>query len=699
MSLDKKLFKAVSTTTTADAAEGLVLHLDANDEDSIEQGGANDGNTNGTWFDISTHDLNVPLVDKASNLQLHLNASDTTSYGGSGDDWTDISQNSNTASDTSPTFSSDTRGYFVMDGSNDYFTINYDASLYMTSNTGFTIEAWVNRDSGSEMYIIASDDGSTYPYALSWNTNTHGYYGWISGSGFDAGTVVGTSETSTNGVGEWDHVVMTQSSVDRKNRLYVNGTLTSTSSAASGFHSTSSGVNVGAYWNETGKFDGKISVIRIYNVALTASEVAQNFRADCFLNYTSIYSTNLEMNLDASDDTTLTASTWSDKANSNNGTFNNFSSTLSDFYDKELGNWIEFDGTNDIVTVSHNTDLDFELASGDRTFAAWVQRGDTTNEQTIISKGGGVTGYFLNYTTTSNVGYYFYDYGSTSYVRSGTSVSNGVGKWDYVVVTWDLSAKSFDMYVNGTLSNVTQVNATGTPSSTTSDLLISTNDATRGHNFWDGRIGVVKIYTSKLSSAQVAQNYLATKNDYPNGNHATNNGATFTYASTPYHFDFVSNDYFRTPSIPITWTSGFAYEIYFKADTNTQSYPISTSGSSNPAFSWRNYNGWKLVAFHYKSSSTVDYLSSGATSTGQWYHIVYTANDSGGQIYTNGSLSDSTTNSVRTGDYNDYFDIGKLGGGNYLDGKIGMVKIYAKHLSASEVSANYDATKSTYGLS
>ena len=90
MSLDKKLFKAVATTTTtdADAPQGLVLHLDANDEDSIEQ--------DSQWWkykwhmvDISTHNLNIPF-DKASNLQLHLNASDATSRGGSGTTWTDI---------------------------------------------------------------------------------------------------------------------------------------------------------------------------------------------------------------------------------------------------------------------------------------------------------------------------------------------------------------------------------------------------------------------------------------------------------------------------------------------------------------------------------------------------------------------------------------------------------------------------------
>ena len=320
MALDQKFFKkSTAAAGTADQEQGLSIYVDANDVDSYDGDGS-------IWYDINGHDVNIPLADKASNLQLHLNASDTTSYSGIGNDWTDISQNSNTATDTSPTFSSDTRGYFVMDGSNDYFTINYDASLYMTSNTGFTIEAWVNRDSNSEMYIIASDDGSTYPFSLSWNSTTHGYYGWISGSGYDAGTQVGLSNVTTNGVGEWDHVVMTQSSVDRKNRLYVNGTLTSTSSgAASGFHSTSSGVNIGAYHNETGKFDGKIGVIRIYNVALTVSEVGQNYRAGNFLSYSSIitskheatqstlHTSNLQINLDAN--SYSGSGNWLDSAN------------------------------------------------------------------------------------------------------------------------------------------------------------------------------------------------------------------------------------------------------------------------------------------------------------------------------------------------------------------------------------------------
>ena len=103
MSLGKKIFHQAAAGE-ADAPQGLVLHLDANDEDSIESGGANTGAGSGTWFDIAGHDLNVPLIDKASNLQLHLNASDPTSYSGSGATWTDISGNGRHGTITDPVF-------------------------------------------------------------------------------------------------------------------------------------------------------------------------------------------------------------------------------------------------------------------------------------------------------------------------------------------------------------------------------------------------------------------------------------------------------------------------------------------------------------------------------------------------------------------------------------------------------------------
>ena len=751
MSLDKKLFKAVATTTTttSDAAQGLVLHLDANDEDSIEQGGANDGNTNGTWFDISTHDLNVPLVDKASNLQLHLNASDTTSYGGSGDEWTDISQNSNHAEDTNPTFSSDTRGYFEMDGSNDYFTIDYDASLYMTSNTGFTIEAWVNRDSGSEMYIIASDDNSSYPYALSWNTNTHGYYGWISGSGYDGGSgVVGSNETSTNGVGEWDHVVMTQSSVDRKNRMYVNGTLVSTSAVVTGFHSTSSDVYVGTYHDQTSKFDGKIGVIRIYNVELTASDVAQNFRADCFLSYDSyitsrdsatqgtlitapptqgtLHSTNLQINLDAN--TYSGSGDWLDGANDYDATI-----TAATYTDFDNSDYFDFAGsTNNPVSISYNSILNASA----RTWEFWVWF-DTD----AMNFFGGVWG-----TNNSDKTVIFRMKDSNNAIRAqvydgaGTSVEpttdNNVvseGEWNHIVFTSDNSDNSFKIYVNG-IKKYSDTLSIDMNTSSTGNFIIGAGGG-YSSNRLDGRIAQFRYYNAALSGSEVNTNYNATKdlyqgatnielhldaNGYISGEWSDSSGNSRNGTITDaVHTNDNNSDYFTFDGA--TGTSGdkvlvphttdldivqsFSIEMWVwrnddtdhclinKGPNNTNSWDISFGASSGFGYQFNSYDGGAQVR-----TGTGDF-----TSANRWEHIVLTYDNSTkkpdffidgvlrvGHTHTAGSLPNGNSNDLIIGGYYQY------PARHGWNGRIAQVRFYKGKLTQDQVITNYNATKALY---
>jgi hypothetical protein len=689
---------AAVSAAEADSAQGLVLHLDANDEDSIENGGANTGAGSGTWFDISTHDLNVPLVDKASNLQLHLNASDTTSYGGSGDDWTDISQNSNTASDTSPTFSSDTRGYFVMDGSNDYFTINYDASLYMTSNTGFTIEAWVNRDSNSEQYIIASDDGLTFPFALQWHSTTHGYSGWISGSGYSASTVAGLNNVTTNGIGEWDHLVLTQSSSDRKNRLYVNGTLTDTSSAASGFHSTSSGVNVGAYHNETGKFDGKMSVIRIYNAGLTASEVAQNFRSDCFLSYDSIYSTNLAMNLDAAN---YTSGTWSDSAGSNNGTVNGAS------FDKELGNFFDFDGSNDTITVSATASAPVDFSSETYSIGMWANIETLANDKVLIGKftTGSNRAFQIQISSSNKLMVLERGSGNFSIESTQTFTAN---TWFYFLYT--RAAGEAKIYVNGLIDNTASASETINDAGTT-DITIGNQAGTS--EFFTGKIGQVKIYSATLNPAQVAQNYLATKNNYPNTYHATIDGASFS-ATSPAYFDLDgSNDHIDT-----TFKNTGLEEFTISAYIRFVSLPSTNKYFINDTTNGHEYSASFLLGYLASNGNWIFYVGNGSSvaqgttsvSSGMaantWTHIVFTCDGINDTVkyYKNGSLSatvlDGTATNIGSFSNTGTMQLGRWAGVNnfHTDIDFGQFKIFNKTLSASEVLAEYNATKSTYGL-
>jgi len=98
-----------------------------------------------------------------------------------------------------------------------------------------------------------------------------------------------------------------------------------------------------------------------------------------------------------------------------------------------------------------------------------------------------------------------------------------------------------------------------------------------------------------------------------------------------------------------------------------------------------------------------DAISTLQPSTTAFEHIVMTINNTGSNwtagLYKNGSLYQNLT--VASG-----INIGNSGcaigiryfGGEALNGKIGEARIYNKTLSSSEVSTNYNATKSYYGL-
>ena len=684
MSLDKKLFKAVATTTTtADAAQGLVLHLDANDEDSIEQGGANDGNTNGTWFDIANHDLNVPLVDKASNLQLHLNASDTTSYSGSGNTWTDISGNTRHGAITGATFDSDIRGYFQFDGSaNDFVKIS-DTALVQSNGTNFTVEAWVRRTQTGTLDYIASqstDDGNSQNWLLRFNNNnTLAWY--IYGSN----NYMTTSSTYSANV--WYHVVALVES-DGTSRIYVDGTLVTSSSSGQSAKTSSYNTfigNLGDGSNAT-TGDADIALVRIYNVALTASEVGQNYRAGNFFDYDSIYSTDLVTNLDAAN---YTSGTWADSAGSNNGTVNGAS------FDKELGNFFNFDGSNDTITVSATDTAPINFSSETHAIAFWVNFNNLTNDDVVLGKFGGsnTTKSFQIQVSNSNKLTVLERDGGSNHTFETTGTFS-TGTWAHF--TYVRSASQVILYINGALDS--------THSASNAINAGSTQDITIGNQasasvYFDGKLGQVKIYSATLTAAQVAQNYLAKKNDYPNGNHATNNGATFTYSSTPYYFDFGgSSDYFTTNLIK-NWASvPWSVEVWFNSDVRADDYlwGITDSSGYGVSVSLRGSgNGYNIFLIG------VGNLSAGVYNSGQWYQLVYTSDGTTRKAYLNGSFVNSGTAGIDSRANGKPFTIGRYGNysAGYYDGKVGLVRVFDKELTASEVTANFDADKATYGLS
>ena len=215
------------------------------------------------------------------NLVLALDAANTKSYGGSGTTWTDLSGNGNNGTLTNmdgSNLNTSNGGYFTFDGSNEYVNIGNVLNQYP-----ITISAWTKTNSTSETlkvdvvnkYTASSANG--YRLALSSN-GISGYYFRVSGSytnNYD--TEYGTVSTNT-----WYHIAMTVDSSGIK--FYINGSLVGSNTwiGTAGAPTTTTNLSLGYYPGNTAGgqyYDGEISQVSIYNKALTASEIQQNYNA------------------------------------------------------------------------------------------------------------------------------------------------------------------------------------------------------------------------------------------------------------------------------------------------------------------------------------------------------------------------------------------------------------------------------------
>ena len=703
MPTNRRIFSQdAAAVAAADSAEGLVLHLDANDEDSIESGGANTGNGSGTWFDIANHDLNVPLVDKASNLQLHLNASDTTSYSGSGGTWTDISGNtSNDGIIDGATFASDTRGYFTFDGSDDDIEIAANSNLVL--GTVKTFEFWINIHAVGDNIFVRSNAGySDYAYNFHTASSSGDKFGLaVYNSG---GSTILLDRSVAITLNTFHHIVVTFE--DRTSgsayKIYKDGTLASSGTLSGDADNDTSFLNyIGSQGGTSGFLDGDISVIRCYDVVLTPSEVAQNFRANSFLSYDSPYTTNLQANLDAGDTTTLTASTWSDKANSNNGTFNNFSSTLSDFYDKELGNWIDFDGSNDYLQIPASTNLD--IGSGGFTYETWLLNEKSSGASSVISNTfnvSGYTGYTLRINNGTDVQIFIYNNEAIIFDQTASS-SVTTNTWTHLAFTVASasSGAAVKLYINGILSSVSGT-LSGAYGGSGQNIQAGQYPFAPSGRYFNGKMGVLKFHSEELTASEVAQNYLATKNDYPNDNNFTNSGATFTASSTPYYFDFNGSSDLMTRTL-----SNFSYRLddvytviqWLRADSvGSTEITFNTYGSSNGAqFVFK--SGPILEWFH-SGTSTLQMSKSVSATT--WYMAAVTFDGTNGKLYlsTTSSFDSSPATDTGSGLSNGDDTNISIGGRSpyFFNGRIAATRVYHKALSASELTAIWTAEKDTF---
>lgn len=215
-----------------------------------------------------------------SGLVLALDAGDVNSYAGSGTTWYDVSGNSNNGALTNgPLFNTSNIGLINFDGVNDYIDLLSPTSLVL--NSGGTIAAWCkwdsyNGSSWSNTIMGKGDSGwAAHHYILFKASGTNKLLFSVSdGTNYLNGSGPYTRDIPLN---TWFYVVATWDTASKK--IYYNSNLEqSVSSTIMPINSTSS-VSIGRTGTNGYYLDGSISSLQVYNRALSASEIEQNYQA------------------------------------------------------------------------------------------------------------------------------------------------------------------------------------------------------------------------------------------------------------------------------------------------------------------------------------------------------------------------------------------------------------------------------------
>lgn len=208
-----------------------------------------------------------------SGLVIHLDAGDAASYPGSGTAWTDLSGNGNNGTFTAtPSIAG---GIITLNGTYQVTTTNL-----INNPTAFSLEIWFRTNSASGRKLIGLENSQTGAASV-WDrmlyVNTSGQLIW--------GVFAGSQNTTNLGAvndNAWRQVITT----------YDNGTTLHLFNATQVASNSATASNFNGWWrifgntiagwpnSNDGGFIGDGSIVRIYNRALSASEITQNFNAN-----------------------------------------------------------------------------------------------------------------------------------------------------------------------------------------------------------------------------------------------------------------------------------------------------------------------------------------------------------------------------------------------------------------------------------
>jgi hypothetical protein len=202
---------------------------------------------------------------RAESLVVHYDTTVDSVIGGGGSTVVDTSDGRNNGSLINGTAYSSTDRALTFDGGNDYVSGSIPSS--MSGNHPYSFSIWIKPDAIQSGYVAVFEMGQRT------NNRTAALY-------LDNGVILhiafGNNLVSTTSVvaNQWIHITGTYTSGSRK--VYANGQLL-TSDTYSSLDIGATTLTLGANNDANQEFDGSISNFKIWDVALTAEEVAAEY--------------------------------------------------------------------------------------------------------------------------------------------------------------------------------------------------------------------------------------------------------------------------------------------------------------------------------------------------------------------------------------------------------------------------------------
>ena len=205
-----------------------------------------------------------------NGLVLTLDAANKLSYAGTGTTWYDLSGTNNGTLTNSPTFSGTNLGNFSFNGTTQYV----DCGNVLASLTNLTLECFVKFGTQSALYggviskTLSNADGWEIRVNSYTSTTTDLLFRYVGDN-----VTIGFNTNFNNGT--WYHIVATGTNGSQK--TYVNGIQVNSATSLSSPSANSNSLLLGKLTYASLYVNMTLGYAKIYNRALTAVEVLQNY--------------------------------------------------------------------------------------------------------------------------------------------------------------------------------------------------------------------------------------------------------------------------------------------------------------------------------------------------------------------------------------------------------------------------------------